>query len=253
MGRTLYSIRDWDIHFEKAQSRKIDGALAWVALPTKHDGLGFRRIIAEDPVIYAAWVILVQVAAKCPKRGVLADENGPLDESDLETKTGLSKETFARALKFLSSSRVGWISRRSLVDDYQTNGSELPPQERTEQNNTEHTSPNGEVSSEPPAAPGNSEQPILTFPCAGMRGGSVWHLYPSKLSEYQESYPGIDALAECRKALQWCRDNPAKRKTPKGMLAFLNRWIQNAQNDYGGRDPPRRKPARGVDISDIPI
>ncbi len=49
--------------------------------------------------------------------------------------------------------------------------------------------------------------------------------------EYAETYPGIDAAAECRKARQWCIDNPAKRKTAKGMTAFLNRWMQKAQND----------------------
>lgn len=58
----------------------------------------------------------------------------------------------------------------------------------------------------------------------------------SKLSEYRESFPGVDVIAEARKARQWCIDNPAKRKTARGMAAFLSRWFSKEQNRSGHRD-----------------
>jgi hypothetical protein len=77
-----------------------------------------------------------------------------------------------------------------------------------------------------------SDPAVLTFPCVGT-GAKTWALRESKLAEYRESYPGLDALAECKKALQWARDNPRKRKTAGGMAAFLTKWLNKAQNAPG--------------------
>ncbi len=77
-----------------------------------------------------------------------------------------------------------------------------------------------------------SDPAVLTFPCVG-KGPKTWTLRASKLAEYRESYPALDALAECRKALQWTRDNPKKRKTAGGMAAFLTKWLNKAQNAPG--------------------
>lgn len=118
----VYSIRDWERNFEKAQSRKLD-VMSWVAMPVKHDGLGYRRIISmpDGPLIYSAWVLMVQVAAKCKVRGVLADENGPLTADDLFVKTGCPVVVFEKAIEVLSSRQIGWL----LVGDWETDGSQV--------------------------------------------------------------------------------------------------------------------------------
>lgn len=73
---------------------------------------------------------------------------------------------------------------------------------------------------------------VLTFPCVGKPTDlHEWHLRESKVGEYALAYPGVDVPAECRKALQWCRDNPTNRKTYRGMASFLNRWLAKAQNE----------------------
>lgn len=75
------------------------------------------------------------------------------------------------------------------------------------------------------------EEPgVLTFPCVG-KGPGEWVLTAAKLAEYRAAFPGIDVEAQCRAALQWCRDNRAKRKTATGMASFLTRWLTKAQND----------------------
>ncbi len=81
-------------------------------------------------------------------------------------------------------------------------------------------------SSEPPS---DSEQVVLEFPTVGS-GQKTWALTQSKADEYAASYPGMDVLAECRAARQWCIDNTAKRKTPRGMPKFLNGWLERSQN-----------------------
>ena len=127
MTKPLYSIRDWERHFENAQSRKVD-SLHWVRMPTKHDGKSFRRIMLRDDAgdIFSAWVLIVQVAAKCPTRGVLADHDGPLDETDLAIKTGFRASIFAKALNVLANKDIGWL----VVAGYQLATTLLPTEER---------------------------------------------------------------------------------------------------------------------------
>ncbi|NLS97427.1 MAG: hypothetical protein GXX96_35250 [Planctomycetaceae bacterium] len=80
-----------------------------------------------------------------------------------------------------------------------------------------------------------AEPVVLEFPTVGT-GAKTWHLTQSKVDEYSEAFPGLDIVAECRKARQWCKDNPEKRKTPKGMPRFLNTWLSKAQDERGGRN-----------------
>jgi hypothetical protein len=85
-----------------------------------------------------------------------------------------------------------------------------------------------ETCSEPPK-PAASEPPILTVPCVG-KGPKEYHLTASKLAEYETAFPALDVLAELRAASQWCRDNPPKRKTARGMPAFFTRWLTRCQD-----------------------
>lgn len=76
--------------------------------------------------------------------------------------------------------------------------------------------------------PPQEDLPVLVFPAVGCPEKS-WTLTESKFSEYQQTYSTVDVAAELRKARQWCVDNPSNRKTRKGMPAFLNRWLNKAQ------------------------
>lgn len=91
---------------------------------------------------------------------------------------------------------------------------------------------------EPPKAasgPTILRAPVLVFPTVGgkRRNGTDWPLSEEKLAEYVESFPGVDVLAELRKARQWCIDTPTKRKTWDGMAKFLSGWLGRVQNEGG--------------------
>lgn len=81
-----------------------------------------------------------------------------------------------------------------------------------------------------------SEPAVLTFPTVGMNGAS-WALTQTQISEWQSAFPGIDILAEARKALAWAHANPGRRKTTRGMPAFLVKWFTRA-TDSGRARPP---------------
>jgi hypothetical protein len=73
-----------------------------------------------------------------------------------------------------------------------------------------------------------SEPPVLVFPTVGEV--RTWGLMRGQVDRWQELYPDQQVLRECRKALAWCEANKTRRKTAKGMPAFLNRWLSKTQN-----------------------
>jgi hypothetical protein len=112
----VYKIREWKEIFEKAEWRKLRNRW-WVAIPVKHDGTGFRRLMAmkNGVELFGAWVLIVQVASKCRMPGTLADETGPLTARDIAIKTGAPEKLVVRALSVVTSSEIGWMT----VEDYQ--------------------------------------------------------------------------------------------------------------------------------------
>lgn len=128
-------IKDWNQHYENAQSRKIRGRLDWFPVPTKHDGKGFRRLMRQEngAALYGCWILIAAVAAKSLVRGYLIDSDGPLSAEDISLKTDAPVETVESALRFLIES-VGWIevieieSMAELIADHEHATSTLPAQ-----------------------------------------------------------------------------------------------------------------------------
>jgi hypothetical protein len=175
---TLYTIRDWERNFMVAQNRKGSRdhsakPLAWFATRTKHDGKTFRRLMREKNgmEIYGAWMLILQVAAKCPTHGVLADEDGPLTAEDLALKTGGDEKVFLAALELLSSERFAWITSTlvdrapTLVDQAPTKVSlhNITVHNTTVQNKTEQNTTPAAVAAGPTA-----------------RFADFWKVYPRK-------------------------------------------------------------------------
>ena len=101
----------------------------------------------------------------------------------------------------------------------------------------------------PPASSGTeSQDPVfITIPTNRAHSGLMDKDYPvteAKVAEYQETYPGVDVRQVLRGMRQWSMDNPTKRKTLRGMPAFMNRWLskeqdrpKNQQRNPGGMKP----------------
>ena len=110
MANPLYIIKDWDRNFENSESRKIKN-LSWAPFPNRHDSAPFRRVAAlkNSPEIFAAWVLIVQVASKMPVRGILQNSSGPLTAEDLHLMTGFPQKIFELAFEFLQKPGIQWI------------------------------------------------------------------------------------------------------------------------------------------------
>lgn len=123
----VYRVRNWKKLYETAETRKLK-RLAWVPVPNKHDGRGYRRILRlqDGPLVFAAWVLILQVASRCTPRGVLADDDGPLAPIDLADKTGYPVEYFEKAFKALCSKDIGWMECVNAAIGYSGGAGESP-------------------------------------------------------------------------------------------------------------------------------
>ena len=140
-------IANWEQGFEVAQNRRIEGRLAWVAMPTRHDSRGYRKLIRSRGGVksFACWVAMVQVAARCEVRGTLADDRGvALDADDLEAMTDIPASDFQSAIPILCS--IGWLlcnTTSVLIDDSEhttTTRQDSTQHNTTEQNMTVNSS-----------------------------------------------------------------------------------------------------------------
>lgn len=142
MAPPLYSIVDWNKHFENSRSRAYEH-LHWIPIPNRHDGGGFSALACQPDAsdLLAGWILIVQVASKMPVRGVLADKNGPLTADDLSVRTRFKAKIFTRCFEFLTNPKVRWLlceqSAVSALSASKQGAVSLVPLNRTEQKGIE--------------------------------------------------------------------------------------------------------------------
>jgi hypothetical protein len=91
------------------------------------------------------------------------------------------------------------------------------------------------------AAPPGALPVFLEIPLVAK--GQTHAITEAKVAEWQESYPGIDVKQSLRTIRQWNIDNPANRKTARGIEAHISRWLAKDQNSARpGQVPAAKKP-----------
>lgn len=110
------------------------------------------------------------------------------------------------------------------------------PLETEKETDTEEEKETEKEVAEPPSAV------VEVFPCRGKP--TSWPLTEARIASWTALYPGVDVLAECRKALAWVGANGGK--TAGGMPAFLVRWLNRTTNRAppNGTRAPQSKPEK---------
>ena len=100
-----------------------------------------------------------------------------------------------------------------------------------------------EDSAEPQAA---STPPAISLP---LNDGTEYPVAVEQCQEWAGLYPAVDVIQQLRNMKGWLDANPAKRKTKRGINAFIVRWLAKEQ-DKGGTQPAQysraAKPGYGV-------
>jgi hypothetical protein len=78
---------------------------------------------------------------------------------------------------------------------------------------------------------------LLIFDCVGGKTSKSrqWALTQDFLDELKDQFPGVNVMAECRKALGWTKNKRENMKTATGMRQFLWKWMGRVQDRGGGR------------------
>jgi hypothetical protein len=116
----IYQIIGWNERFENSRSREIEFC-SWVAMPNKHHGTGFTRIIssAHGMALYGLWGLIVQACSRQPnnllikRNGWLTDDGTatgyPWDANDLALRWRQPTELVQSGLDLFCSVQVAWM------------------------------------------------------------------------------------------------------------------------------------------------
>jgi len=69
-----------------------------------------------------------------------------------------------------------------------------------------------------------------------LNDGTVYAVSAEELAEWAGTYPAVDVAQEFREMAAWLKNNPAKRKTRRGIKRFIMNWL-GAEQDKG--NPPQ--------------
>ena len=73
-----------------------------------------------------------------------------------------------------------------------------------------------------------------------LRSGKDWHPSEEAIEEWKGAYKDVDVEQELKKMAVWCEANPAKRKTPSGVMKFCQSWLCRSQEQGGSSGSPSK-------------
>ncbi len=221
---------NWD-RFEKADSKKCV-TMQWVAVPINHSGLGYLEVISRPDGVrtIGGWLLILQLAAQCPRRGVLITDSGRImGAHEIALKTRAPESDIKSCIKTLLE--VGWL-------EYENQSGQRPDNVPTSsglQDRTVQDSTGQDKRQEPDGSEADSVGPLFTT-----REGS-WRMSSGFRTTLAGLFPTAPLDVEIAKAAVWT-EKATKRKTAKGMHAFLTNWL--ARNYAQPPTPPAERPTQ---------
>lgn len=100
----------------------------------------------------------------------------------------------------------------------------------SESNTNQNTNTN--VCAEQAPAP-----PVITLP---LNDGTQYPVIQTQVDEWVKLYPAVDVMQQLRNMRGWLDSKPERRKTLRGIKAFITRWLSTEQDK--GRAAPQSKP-----------
>ena len=92
-----------------------------------------------------------------------------------------------------------------------------------------------DIDGEDSAEPETVSPPIISLP---LNDGSFYPISQEQCHEWAGLYPAVDVIQQLRGMVGWLNANPSRRKTKRGINAFVNRWLSKEQDKGGSRASP---------------
>ena len=74
-----------------------------------------------------------------------------------------------------------------------------------------------------------------------LKGGEEYLIDSGQIEIYKELFPEIDVEQQLRFMCSWCLQNPAKRKTSRGVGRFINGWLTKEAQEAAEKNKPKGK------------
>ena len=97
-------------------------------------------------------------------------------------------------------------------------------------NTNTNTNPNTKNDSAEPLA--DSTPPVISLI---LNDKTFFDVTNDDLAKWTRLYPAVDVMQELRKMSGWCDSNPTKRKTRRGIRAFITSWLSKEQDRGNNR------------------
>jgi len=88
------------------------------------------------------------------------------------------------------------------------------------------------------------EVPAADVPDFILADGTSWRPTAKLLASLKSAFPKVNLANELHKAATWCVTNKPKRKTRRGIPAFLNRWMRGAEPEAPESEIPSAEEVR---------
>lgn len=83
------------------------------------------------------------------------------------------------------------------------------------------------------AEPASGSPPVICLP---LNDGTEYPIFHEACQEWAALYPAVDVMQQLREMRGWLLANRAKRKTRRGILQFITRWLAREQDKGPRRD-----------------
>lgn len=161
-----------------------------------------------------------------------------------------NKSTYDRTLWYALSKKGLSIVQKCPMDKPQEGngtGENVPPIPDNKPNNKPDKEPDNTSSGLEGASPEEAEAvttaipPVITLQ---LNTGDEYPIHQNDIALWQGLYPAVDILQELRKMKGWLLSHPKKRKTRRGITAFVTSWLAREQDKGGTGQKYGSRPAR---------
>ncbi len=104
-------IKNWQIYFENGQTRRIKN-LTYSLSPVDYSSMTRKALLRKGAAGYQALAVfseLIDMATRCPQRGLLVESTGAITPEQIAARTGMPLEDVVQSLELLARKEVAWI------------------------------------------------------------------------------------------------------------------------------------------------
>lgn len=157
-----------------------------------------------------------------------------LREEEILLTGNYNKSSYDRTLWYALSEKGLSIVQKCPMESSETNngmGQNVPPIPDIKPNNKPDKEPDISFCSEEQKT--EPEPKAATVITLQLNTGEEHPIIQEDVELWRTLYPAVDVLQELRNMKGWLLSNPTKRKTKRGIMSFVNRWLSKEQNKGG--------------------